>query len=153
MVKYVPSFSEATHRNEDLLSAFFSEASRRFPKDSDVKEIDAALIAMGLVAHYLDSDATDEMNQAFYDSETVTEWCNETLPQLLDTDLPAFMYFGTHEGDGASFGYWFAHDSFEESVSDGETLKVSDTAILTVSHGLRLQRTNRVHGAVSQPMA
>lgn len=129
-MKYVPSFgsiSEATHRNEDLIGAFFSEASQRFPKDTDVKEIDAVLVAMDLVGHYLDGDATDEMNQAFYDSDTVSEWVNETLPELLNSDLPAFMHFGTHEGDGACFGYWFSNENFEESVADGETLKVSVT--------------------------
>jgi hypothetical protein len=57
-----------------------------------------------------------------------SEGAESAFPHLLDTlfDLmsehsPPFHYFGSHEGDGSDFGYWFNEEAYQESVAEGDT--------------------------------
>ena len=50
------------------------------------------------------------------------------LFDALDAIAPPFCYFGTLDGDGADFGFWFDLDSYKQSVSDGEIVVFSDLA-------------------------
>jgi hypothetical protein len=54
----------------------------------------------------------------------------EVLTDLADNYLsecaPPYCYFGTHDGDGSDFGFWFSPDAFEDACCDGEVLKVGD---------------------------
>ena len=41
---------------------------------------------------------------------------NEQLPDALQEYCPPFVYFGTHEGDGADFGFWADSNSLDEAL-------------------------------------
>ena len=115
------SVSTGTLRSFDLLDAFRDEVdSRGINKDARTSLLCSVVEAISEIA---DDCVTDAFNACEWASEAVNE-----LQDLLNEDLPPFVRFGSHEGDGSDIGYWFDHDAFEDSVQDGETLKVADLA-------------------------
>jgi hypothetical protein len=113
------SISTGTLLTGVLLGAFMSEAESR----GLLEDTDKLKIAYDSIFAEIQEDAVIE---AFENSEYASYAVNETLPDLLNEDLPPFIYFGANEGDGADFGYWFDNDSFEQAVQDKECLKVND---------------------------
>ena len=93
------SISTGTLRTLNLLEAFASEAEARCG-DMATKAVSTARI-------YLDPDAIVDDEQA---QETLDE-----LRFLLEDSCPPFVYFGTHPGDGADFGFWVDWDKLEEA--------------------------------------
>jgi hypothetical protein len=99
------SVSSGTMRPQDLFESFMWELNRldharwqSFKSDyPDMGESD---------------DRLDEAVEALFD--------------ILGEFAGPYFYFGAHPGDGADYGFWFCEDSFEDAVSDGEILKVSD---------------------------
>ena len=105
------SVSSGTLRTEDLLSAFASELDyqlSRQPKRFARK----ALRQLIRDAERVDPDSDEA-------SDIVAE-----LQDALEQFAPPYVYFGSHPGDGADFGYWLLEDL--ESCFDG--LTVSDTS-------------------------
>ena len=94
------SISTGTLRTLDLLEAFASEAEARCG-DMATKAVSTAHI-------YLDPDAIVDDEQA---QETLDE-----LRFLLEDSCPPFVYFGTHPGDGADFGFWVDMDRLNEEL-------------------------------------
>lgn len=82
--------SEGTLRNEDLIPRFADELERRAPPLRSYSE----LIAEARALTDYNSDDANEIIMA--------------LHYALDDVAPEGMYFGTHEGDGACFGFWGA---------------------------------------------
>lgn len=111
------SIISGTLRTEDLWDAFLSEVRSRGIDNTDTEEMRRVDDGLSIV----DDEATWD---AFYESDYAVEAVNETLPDMLNDGLPSFVYFGSHPGDGADFGYWFDLDGFNDSVSDGECIKV-----------------------------
>jgi len=68
---------------------------------------------------------------------------NETLFDALNELCPPFVYFGTHKGDGADFGFWVDWDRLNEarqnigmaSESDEEILKEDNVIVQVSDHG------------------
>jgi hypothetical protein len=118
------SISHGTLLNSDLLPAFYDEARDRFPNwEKEGREpILAASNIMDTLALF---DGNDVVTDHIVESEVMTGILGD-LMNLLGEDLPPFVYFGTHPGDGSDFGYWFDSDSFEQSAQDGETVKVDE---------------------------
>ena len=108
------SISTGTLRTLDLLEAFASEAEARCG-DMATKAVSTAHI-------YLDPDAIVDDEQA---QETLDE-----LRFLLEDSCPPFVYFGTHEGDGADFGFWPDMDSLNEAMQYGDVTFHDDERIL-----------------------
>jgi|TARA_R110002073_G_C9088059_1_gene547503 hypothetical protein len=94
------SISTGTLRTLDLLEAFAGEAEARCG-DMATKAVSTARI-------YLDPDAIVDDEQA---QETLDE-----LRFLLEDSCPPFVYFGTHPGDGADFGFWPDMNRLDEEL-------------------------------------
>ena len=111
------SISQGTMRARDLIPAFAGELERL---DNEGKYVD-------LVAE------CNEMTDEDYDSEdidTIEEIgdLSENLFDALDSFAPPYAYFGSHEGDGADYGFWISWDAIEDAVYGKELLKVNDLA-------------------------
>jgi len=52
----------------------------------------------------------------------------DSLFTALDEIAPDFCTFSAHPNDGADFGFWPDLESLEQSVVDGETIKINDLA-------------------------
>ena len=87
-----------------------------------------------------DYDADSYWNSAYPNEDL------EIVSNLLNELCPPFVYFGTHEGDGADFGFWPDIDGIQETVNiaecdasqgiscpdDGVIIQVSDHGNVTV---------------------
>ena len=86
--------SEATHRVSDLLEAAYA-VIKRFELQPDFKSDLFVLACKG----------EDELNHG--DSrEKASDMWNQEIVDYFNMIAPRGYYFGTHEGDGACFG-WF----------------------------------------------
>lgn len=111
------SVSSGTMRNEDLIPAFLDMAEELTKGARGYGEHRKKLAAIRRRANK--GDVYFESEEADYD-------LHECLFDMLNEFAPPYCSFGSHEGDGANYGFWFDNDSFEEAVRDGEVLKVND---------------------------
>lgn len=119
------SVSSGTLRSDELVSAFTSAledgyAGRKVPPH--VKQLlDEANAALD--AHDEDEDDGGAFNDLV-----------DELQQELESLAPPYGYFGTHEGDGADFGFWPSMESIDDAVRDGSAIRVSDTGDVPKSY-------------------
>lgn len=114
------SVSSGTHREEDLLPAFYGVLEFLCAQHRRVRGVGKyrEVIKQAKAAErLLEKSSHDPGNGDKW--EIISTMINETLPDALQDFSPPFCYFGTHEGDGADFGFWFSHDDFQTQVSDG----------------------------------
>ena len=53
----------------------------------------------------------------YYKDPEEAHWIlNEDIWDLLDNIAPEFCYFGAHEGDGASYGFWTSDEALGEYI-------------------------------------
>ena len=57
-------------------------------------------------------------------------WLVDNLEEALNEYCPPFIYFGTHPGDGADFGYWPDMDALEDALRYGEDTDDDETRYL-----------------------
>lgn len=112
------SISHGTLLASDLIPTFLSELRDRVTCDDDLDEL-----ASGIA--WLENLDIEELTAAFYGSEFAADLVDRLIDEL-NEDLPPFVYFGAHPGDGSDFGYWFDSESFERSVFDKETFKTDE---------------------------
>jgi hypothetical protein len=133
----IGSVSHATMREQDLIPRFIDELDRlkeelsldqSIPELDRVKEVtrlDEVLRKIEAKIHkdgeLLDDDAD------YWTSEDASYDLNEVLFEELGRFSPPFCSFGSHEGDGADYGWWWSMESFDEAVEEGTVLKVDDT--------------------------
>lgn len=106
-------FSEGTLNPDDLVPADLAVLAECKPR---------------LAARYQrEADAADacECDGEQHPEHDKLELLSE-LQDALDNLAPPFAYFGSHEGDGACFGFWVSWDSLAESIADGEVLRVDN---------------------------
>lgn len=113
------SISSGTLRTEDLLDAFAYELEYHVQHNAEAWCSDEGRVARDSYMRAI-GEAREVED---YDSESASEMVSG-LCDLLTEFAPAYGYFGSHEGDGADFGYWLS-SSFSE---DFDGLKVSDLA-------------------------
>ena len=117
------SVSSATLRTEDLIPAFIDaldsvkDALSTSGNPENAKAVAALDSLLGKIerrsakAGYFESDrAQDDL---------------ESLTQELEAFAPPLTYFGSHEGDGADFGFWISWDSISEAEHSGELIRVN----------------------------
>ena len=113
------SVSEATLRVEDLIPAF-NEALKRldmFHAQSVEVEYEDVFEAIGNLG-FQESLPEDKQEDA--------DFCLEVLSNGLEEYAPPLCYFGGHEGDPASIGFWMSSAAYDDQVRYGE-VKVLDT--------------------------
>jgi len=88
-----------TLRNEDLLNAFIGEVEYLMAGYLDQSIAQTYYEAQEILYKY-ETDATE------VDESIASELVNE-LQDALNEYAPEGMYFGTLEGDGADFGWWY----------------------------------------------
>ena len=121
------SISHGTLRTQDLLPVFletFMALGGNVPAD----------LECGSYIEYLnwpnpETTACDE-DDKFWDSEDAM-WDMEALTDGLNNLCPPFVYFGTHPGDGADFGFWVDMDNLNEAIQHGD--RADETLMATLA--------------------
>ena len=101
------SISTGTLRTQDLLEAFHSTIA--------ASGTPPALAEDG----YIDGGAR------YSDGELL-----EVYTEQLESLCPPFVYFGTHPGDGADFGFWPDMDRLNEEIQWVKQTPASDEVVL-----------------------
>lgn len=102
MTIYIGTVSHGTHRTQDLLRRFAEELDRLIVVGTASDTLADAVLAEEAKRHAARLDEPDA-------TDTAHEWAQEHVTKLMDrfNELaPEGVYFGTHEGDGADFGFW-----------------------------------------------
>ena len=123
----IGSISTGTLRTEDLLEEFAAELNT-LDRESKPRRW-SALIGEALDYIAMDDWTDDQMEQARYIQEELFDALNEYCPP--------FVYFGSHPGDGADYGFWPDVDALEEEMRyTGEDTADADTKYLPDSNVL-----------------
>ena len=119
------SYSNGTLRREDLLPAF-ADAAEDLPKWLEKMDPERATdlrnAAADALAHLA---ATDDVM-----ADALAE-----LDDAINAHNPEGVYFGSHEGDGADFGFWVSSvflDDIREDDDIRERVEVSDHGNVTL---------------------
>ena len=102
--------SHATLRPQDLVPAFLERLHSLEP------ETHASLLANFRCVALSDDDS-------WWESEDCAHFLNEDLFDALNNCAPDYVYFGSHEGDGADFGFWICWDHIGEDIESGELIE------------------------------
>jgi len=120
------SISTGTLRTEDLLEAFASALDERIRAttwaDRGDPRAHERLAWEAQNRYYLD-DGRDERE------EEAAEIVNELIGALNEY-CPPFVYFGSHPGDGADYGFWPDVDALEAEMRYAEDTADADTKYL-----------------------
>jgi hypothetical protein len=100
----IGTVSHATMRPEDLIPSFCEELRSLGHRSTELSRIEK-----------------DSRREGYYETEQA-DYDLESLFNMLDEHAPAWMYFGSHPGDGSDYGFWLS-DSLED---DFDGLKVDD---------------------------
>lgn len=138
------SISTGTHKPDDLITAFADELERL------CKEERPGNIQLSDQTRFEHLEMVEQAREALEpdDQENLFDIVNE-LQDALGEWCPSFVYFGTIKGDGADFGFWPDINALEEAVTDGEVLKVSDTAEVTAENAKDIIMHVNDHGNVT----
>lgn len=107
------TISHGTLRTEDLENALL-------PILKDVSLDEWIAIRDEMAADAQDGISADESDERRRDRL-------HSIMDMLDAACPPFWSFGTTEGDGSDFGFWPCLDAYEQGVTDGEILQVTDS--------------------------
>jgi hypothetical protein len=131
----VGSISSGTLRTADLVESFAWELKQLIASDPPVVPLYTALLAR--VENWDGADTTaEDFSESDYDSEG--SGLVDELTTALEEFAPPYCYFGTHEGDGADFGFWPSIESIEElpRVEDSDGAKaLGEDSIFINDHG------------------
>jgi len=112
----IGSISHGTMRTEDLLPTFLDALT-------DVAPGHARTIRKEY-KHVIDVIENDPDAASDKDREDADYLVNEVLPDALQEHALPYTYFGSHEGDGADYGFWISWDAVDDAVRDGSILKL-----------------------------
>lgn len=107
--RFIGSISEGTLRTEDLLPKFILVLAAAEPEHKAVLEYKAVWDAARELSDNTDyPNAEDVLNAlGYWDSDSASYLLNETVFDALNDVAPEGTSFGTSDGDGASFGFWY----------------------------------------------
>ena len=111
------SISSGTLRNQDLIPAMYSTLKQlgelnRLPGQDTFK-----------YAEYYNEDSI------YWTSEDAS-WDFDILADALNECCPAYVHFGTNEGDGADFVFWTDIDRINEDIANAEYHNGDDILLL-----------------------
>ncbi len=106
--------SNATMRTEDLIPTFLSFLQAMAEECEIHKEVDA-------IQDDVDNFIMMEHNgygecYKGKDQEQAAWILNEDIWNLMNSIAPDYTYFGAHEGDGASYGFWTDEESLQDAL-------------------------------------
>lgn len=102
----IGSISEGTLRPEDLIDRYLDELERIVLSRKERGRV------RSIRASY---DAAIGNTRSEYWNDIASEDLQE-LSEMMENHCPDYSYFGTSEGDGASFGIWPSIDSLEDDA-------------------------------------
>lgn len=107
---------EATMRPEDLIPAFCEELRTLGHKSKELYNIER---------RFESATRPDELGKYvnYFETED-SQWDLDSLFDMLEEHAPAWMYFGSHPGDGSDYGFWVS----ENIEYDFDGLEVDDTS-------------------------
>jgi len=108
------SISEGTLNAKHLIPRFVAVLEVADPEHPLVTEWRRVEAATRTLADFLGYDSPEDLAEdalMLWDSDRVSFFLNEGLFDALNEVAPAGTFFGSAEGDGASFGFWDAEDS------------------------------------------
>jgi hypothetical protein len=110
----IGSYSEGTLKVDDLVYAFL------YALDS-VDHEQAEKLKAGHPERF-----GEEVEEDAWEDESAS-WFLDTLDSALNSHCAPYTFFGTSEGDGASFGVWPDLDMLREDMDAGEVLDFDQT--------------------------
>ena len=130
------SISTGTLRPEDLIPAFNNALTQIH--DGHYCDIDEMMNdEAGNAAEFGKQPSNDELQRRVVD---------RLMDELQDA-CPPFVYFGTHEGDGADFGFWPDMDRLEEEMRSTTSDFQADNCWTLADDGVIVQLSD--HGNVT----
>ena len=105
------SISTGTMRYHDLIPVFAGELERL---DNEGKYVGLIDRCNALTDEDYESNDIDTI-------EKISFILNEDLFEALNEFAPAYCYFGSHEGDGADYGFWTSWDAQAQETEEDET--------------------------------
>lgn len=115
MKAIIGSISEGTLRPEDLATTF-ADTLDELDKEGEHRAIIAETRETLTAYNEAEEDKQTELE------ESLSELVDQLQDALNEFSAPYF-YFGANECDGASFGFWFDSEAFEEAAGNGEVAK------------------------------
>jgi hypothetical protein len=97
--KFFGTVSEGTLRSQDLAPKFLSVLEELMPEAYQQMQMPGA--GFQTFPEY----ALEDSDSEWWDSEEC-QWAMDALFDALNACAPEGYYFGSHEGDGADFGFW-----------------------------------------------
>ena len=108
------TISNTTMRSEDLIPTFMDfleDVAERCEIQEEVAKLQEEVEKLEL--------EDEEGYRAYYkDSEQASWILNEGIWDLMDSIAPEFCYFGSHEGDGACYGFWTSDEALQEGLME-----------------------------------
>ena len=130
--------SHATMRTEDLIPNFM-QALNFVAKEC---EIEKEVAAIQEEVDKLEFEEHKGYGTYYKDQETASYILNEDIWDLLNEIAPEHTYFGSHEGDGAAYGFWTYDESLSEYIQ--EELATIETGRLDLDFGYIREVCNRI---------
>ena len=103
----IGSRTHGTLRNQDIADAILSDLRKIGYHPGNLSAIEDI--------------AANDGEEGEFDAECIADAMDE-----LNAFVPAYCYYGSHEGDGSDIGVWVSMDSVDEAVRDSTILKVDD---------------------------
>ena len=140
------SISTGTLRNQDLIPAMLNTLDTLVDKDtleSTYKNLECLELVEYWNGHSGEVVCTDEDSDYWTSEEAMEDF--DMLVDALQECCPAYVHFGSHEGDGADFGFWPDIDRLEADMQDSE-YRYEDQVLLP-DEGILVQISD--HGNVT----
>src|SRR5262249_28090771 len=105
---WVGSISEGTMRAQDLLPRFVATIKAAEPDHIVVHDWDRLWSAITTIAEFVDVEPMYVAEGlGIWEDEHISYFLNEDVFDALNQVAPENTYFGSSEGDGASYGFWY----------------------------------------------
>ena len=125
------SISSGTLRNQDLIPAMLNTLDTLVDKDtleSTYKKLGCLELVEYWNGHSGDVVCTDEDSDYWQSDDASYDY--DVLADALNECCPAYVHFGTNEGDGADFGFWPDVDRINEDIANAEYRNGDDILLL-----------------------
>jgi len=104
--------SNATMRTEDLIPSFMNYLHHIKEECGVTKEVNE----LQEEVNSLELEEKDGYGEYYKNPKGAGWLLNEDIWNLLQNIAPNFTYFGSHEGDGAAYGFWTSEDALRDHI-------------------------------------